>query len=324
MSEKILFKANIVYTKEKMLQYSKSKFIIDWAYSWYFIICLIGWLDLLSWEIVWWIILLIIGFSFMLIWYIRRPKIEAQNFANIMDEQLHTTEMNQEVSFTDSSIKVKNLTSWANGELFYNQIIRLINKKWFYGLIFRYSSIFIDKDCFTKWNELEFREFINQKINENKINQKLNRKSNKKLDRAFRASIIVIILFVWLIIYSCFLPEDTKDEFGQNYASMEQIYQTLSADDSKVAEWYSIPLEFLERYPDVVSLILNSVSLENSEEKQKWFDTYYIMNDNQINELKDILTREKEKLTEIEEKYNEEIFEINEDDSNQEDTWEML
>jgi hypothetical protein len=47
----------------------------------------------------------------MLIWYIRRPKIEAQNFANIMDEQLHTTEMNQEVSFTDSSIKVKNLTS---------------------------------------------------------------------------------------------------------------------------------------------------------------------------------------------------------------------
>jgi hypothetical protein len=62
------------------------------------------------------------------------------------------------------------------------------------------------------------------------------------------------------------------------------------------------------------------VSLENSEEKQKWFDTYYIMNDNQINELKDILTREKEKLTEIEEKYNEEIFEINEDDSNQEDT----
>ena len=246
MSEKILFKANIVYTKEKMLQYSKSKFIIDWAYSWYFIICLIGWLDLLSWEIVWWIILLIIGFSFMLIWYIRRPKIEAQNFANIMDEQLHTTEMNQEVSFTDSSIKVKNLTSWANGELFYNQIIRLINKKWFYGL------------------------------------------------------------------------------FGQNYASMEQIYQTLSADDSKVAEWYSIPLEFLERYPDVVSLILNSVSLENSEEKQKWFDTYYIMNDNQINELKDILTREKEKLTEIEEKYNEEIFEINEDDSNQEDTWEML
>jgi hypothetical protein len=32
------------------------------------------------------------------------------------------------------------------------------------------------------------------------------------------------------------LPEDTKDEFGQNYASMEQIYQTLSADDSKVAE----------------------------------------------------------------------------------------
>lgn len=320
----MLFKANIVYTKEKMLQYSKSKFIIDWVYFWYFIICLFGWLNLLSWEIVWWIMLLIIGFSCMLIWYIRRPKIEAQNFANIMDEQFHTTEINREISFTGNSIKIKNLTSWANSELFYNQIIRLIDKKWFYGLIFRYSSIFIDKDCFAKWNELEFKEFINQKINENKINQKLNRKTNKKLDRAFKASVIFLIIFFGLIIYVSFLPEDTKDEFSQNYVSMDQIYQTLSADDSKVAEWYSIPAEFLERYPDVVSLILNSMSLENSEEKQKWFDMFYLMNDEQISELRDILTREKEKLAEIEEKYNEEALEINGNENNKENTWETL
>ena len=61
------------------------------------------------------------------------------------------------------------------------------------------------------------------------------------------------------------------------------------------------------------------MSLENSEEKQNWFDMFYYMNNEQINELKDILTREKEKLAEIEEKYNEEVSEINGDD-NQENT----
>lgn len=322
MDKKSLFKAKVVYTKEKMLQYSKSKLNIDWTYFWYFIVCLFGWLDLLSWEIVWWIMLLIIGFSCMLVWFIRKPKIEAQNFVNTIDEQFHTTEINQEISFINDSIKIKNLTSWANGELFYNQIIRLIDKKWFYGLIFRYSSIFIDKDCFTEWNELEFKEFINQKISENKTNQKLNRKTNKKLDRAFRASVIFLIIFFGFII---FLPDDTKEESEQNYASIDQIHQTLSTEDSKMAEWYSIPVEFLERYPDVVSLILNSMSLGISEERQKWFDMYYLMNDEQIKELKDILTREKEKLTEIGEKYDVDFSEINEIyDNNQENTWEIL
>ena len=63
------------------------------------------------------------------------------------------------------------------------------------------------------------------------------------------------------------------------------------------------------------------MSLENSVEKQKWFDMFYDMNDEQINELRDILTGEKEKLAEIEEKYNEEVSKINEDyDNSQENT----
>lgn len=313
MSEKILFKTNTVYTKEKMIQYFKSKSTINESYFWEFVMCLYGCFLLTKWDFFLGIALLSMGIICTLIEYNKKPKIEAQNFANMMDEQFHTTEINQEISFTDNSIKIKNLTSWANAEMFYDQITRLIDKKWFYGLIFRYSNIFIDKNCFVEWNELEFKEFINQK---------LNRKTNKKLDRAFKTSVIFLIMFFGLIIYVSFLPEDTKDEFSQNYASMDQIYQTLSADDSKVAEWYSIPEEFLERYPDVVSLILNSMSLENSEEKQKWFDMFYLMNDEQISELRDILTREKEKLAEIEEKYNVEISEdyVN----NQGNSWETL
>jgi len=68
-------------------------------------------------------------------------------------------------------------------------------------------------------------------------------------------------------------------------------------------------MEFLEKYPDVVSLILNSISLKNGEEKQEWFNMSSFMNEEQINELRSILTREKEKHAEIEEKYNIEISE---------------
>lgn len=319
MSEKILFKTNTVYTKEKMIQYFKSKSTINESYFWEFVMCLYGCFLLTKWDFFLGIALLSMGIICTLIEYNKKPKIEAQNFVNTIDEQFHTTEINQEISFTNDSIKIKNLTSWANGELFYNQIIRLIDKKWFYGLIFRYSNIFIDKDCFTEWNELEFKEFINQKISENKANQKLNRKTNKKLDRAFRASVVFLIIFFGFII---FLPDDTKEESEQNYASIDQIHQTLSTEDSKIAEWYSIPVEFLKEYPDIVSLILNSMSLSKSEEKQEWFDMFYYMNDNQINELRDILTREKEKLAEIEEKYNVEISEdyVN----NQGNSWETL
>ena len=323
MNKKTLFKANIIYTKEKMLEYLKSKSTFDETYLRYLIICVCGCTLLVMWELFLGTLFLFISILYTLIRYYKKPKVEAQNFINTVDEQFHTTEINQEISFTNNSIKIKNLTSWANCEMFYNQIIRLIDKKDFYGLIFKYSYIFIDKNCFTKWNELEFKEFINQKIDENIKNWKLNMKTNIKLDRAFKASIVFLIIFVGLTIYSCFLPEDTNNESTQNYASIDQIYQTLSDDDSKIAEWYSIPIEFLGKYPDIVSLILNSMSLEDSEDKQNWFDMFYIMNDEQINELRDILTREKEKLEEIEEKYNEEVSEIDAD-NNQENNWGVL
>jgi membrane protein involved in colicin uptake len=73
---------------------------------------------------------------------------------------------------------------------------------------------------------------------ENRIKQKANRKQNKKLDTAFRASIIVLIIFFGIILWGCLLPEseDINNESEQSYASIEQIYQTLSADDGKIAE----------------------------------------------------------------------------------------
>jgi hypothetical protein len=43
--------------------------------------------------------------------------------------------------------------------------------------------------------------------------------------------------------------------------------------------------------------------MDNSEEKQSWFNLMPMMSPEQIEKLKDILTREKEKLNEIEKKY---------------------
>ena len=57
-------------------------------------------------------------------------------------------------------------------------------------------------------------------------------------------------------------------------------------------------------------MLLWSRSIEKPEEKQSWFNLMPLMNDEQIVKLEDILTREKQKLEEIEKKYEEKKIEI--------------
>ena len=71
----------------------------------------------------------------------------------------------------------------------------------------------------------------------------------------------------------------------------------------EVAMMFTIPEEFLEKMPDLIQLVLESKSLNKNEEKQSWFNLLPMMNQDQIAKLRDILTREKEKLAEIEKKY---------------------
>lgn len=73
---------------------------------------------------------------------------------------------------------------------------------------------------------------------------------------------------------------------------------------------YTIPPQFLESMADLIELILRSRSMEKPEEKQSWFNLMPLMNDEQILQLKTILVREKEKLAEIEQKYEEKKIEI--------------
>ena len=83
----------------------------------------------------------------------------------------------------------------------------------------------------------------------------------------------------------------------------ESIQQYLPERLREVALNYDIPQDMLENNWDLVVLVLESKSISEPKEKQSRFDLYSLMNQEQIDKLRDILTREKEKLAEIEAKY---------------------
>lgn len=85
--------------------------------------------------------------------------------------------------------------------------------------------------------------------------------------------------------------------------AQESIQKYLPENLREVAAGYNIPDDMLENNWDLVVLVLESKSISEQKEKQSRFDLYSIMNQEQVNKLRDILTREKEKLAEIEARY---------------------
>ena len=83
----------------------------------------------------------------------------------------------------------------------------------------------------------------------------------------------------------------------------EDVQKFLPENLREIALQYDIPEDMLKNNPDLVVLVLESKSISESKEKQSWFDLYSLMNQEQIDKLRDILTREKQKLAEIEAKY---------------------
>jgi len=85
--------------------------------------------------------------------------------------------------------------------------------------------------------------------------------------------------------------------------TQENIVKLLPEHLHNIAMNYNIPNDMLENNTDLVVLVLESKSINEPKEKQSWFDLYSLMNQEQIDKLRDILTREKQKLAEIEAKY---------------------
>lgn len=90
------------------------------------------------------------------------------------------------------------------------------------------------------------------------------------------------------------------------------IKQKLPQDLWELAGKFTIPDAFLKERPTLVELVLRSRSLDTNEEKQNWFNIYPLMTEDQKNKLDTILTTEKKRLEEIEEKYAQKKREIKE------------
>lgn len=88
------------------------------------------------------------------------------------------------------------------------------------------------------------------------------------------------------------------------------VKKYLSQEIWDYANSFQIPDEFLIDYPQLIEMVLRSKSIDTNDEKQNWFNLLPIMNDEQIDKLKWILVREKEKLDEIENKYEQKKVEI--------------
>lgn len=95
-------------------------------------------------------------------------------------------------------------------------------------------------------------------------------------------------------------------------ANIELIKQKLPEDLWKSAMEFTISDSFLENKANLVVLILKSKSLAKKEEKQSWFNLIPMMNEDQIWKLRNILTREKDKIAEIDTKYEKKKEEIKE------------
>lgn len=74
---------------------------------------------------------------------------------------------------------------------------------------------------------------------------------------------------------------------------------------------FNISPEIQAQYPELIKLILETESMDD-DERQYWFDIMPSMTDEQIDRLFNILDTEKKKLEALEEKYKNEIKDLNE------------
>jgi len=83
-------------------------------------------------------------------------------------------------------------------------------------------------------------------------------------------------------------------------AELKQNWKTFNIDD-----------EVLAKYDELIKMILATESMDD-DERQYWFDIMPSMTETQIDRLYNILDTERQKLQELEVKYQEEIKELNE------------
>jgi hypothetical protein len=79
--------------------------------------------------------------------------------------------------------------------------------------------------------------------------------------------------------------------------------QDIKTKTGKTLKDFTVPEKILKEDAELVELILRSESMDDGE-RQYWFNLSEVMNSDQVEKLRDILVRERQKLAEIDEKYN--------------------
>ena len=114
------------------------------------------------------------------------------------------------------------------------------------------------------------------------------------------------------------LIQEANQEFNQEiqYESLtqEDLIDTFWTGNIEEFSSYRIPKSMLENDKDLIELIIQSPSILEMEDRQTWFDLYTLMDEEQISKLRDILTKEQDKIEEIESEYQ----------TWEDQTWEIL
>ncbi|MCF7830539.1 hypothetical protein K9M41_00875 [Candidatus Gracilibacteria bacterium] len=78
--------------------------------------------------------------------------------------------------------------------------------------------------------------------------------------------------------------------------------QAIKTKSGKTIKDFTVPEKLVTGDPELVMLIMQSESMDDGE-KQYWFNLTEAMSKEQVEKLRDILVREKQKLAEIDTKY---------------------
>ncbi len=81
------------------------------------------------------------------------------------------------------------------------------------------------------------------------------------------------------------------------------VLAELKTPTGKTITDFQIPQPLVDTDKPLIDLVMRSESMKDSE-RQYWFNLTEVMNEEQIDKLRDILTRERQKLADIEAKYH--------------------
>ncbi len=106
-------------------------------------------------------------------------------------------------------------------------------------------------------------------------------------------------------------PKPAKIKTGLDLSSLGDGDDKSAAATAAAASSYTVPAIVTEKFPDLITLIKETESM-NEEERNYWFQILPIMTEDQIKKFRDILVTEKEQLASLDKEYEKELQKLNE------------